>query len=69
MSLGDEINKALENVDQVTYGTRLGICKGSNTGIACPAYSSMTGTCKDCLCIMAIKAKLKSQACPRGKWR
>lgn len=62
MGLSDEINKALENVDEVTYKTRIAICN------SCPAYSGVK-TCNDCLCFIPVKAKLKSQACPRGQWK
>lgn len=62
MSLTDEIKNALENVDDVTYQTRILICK------SCPAFTSIK-TCSDCLCIIPVKAKLKSQSCPRGQWK
>jgi hypothetical protein len=62
MSISDQINSALENVSPVQYQTRLAICK------QCPALTALQ-TCKDCLCIIPIKAKLKSQSCPRNQWK
>lgn len=62
MSFKEEINKALENVSPMQYDTRIAIC---NT---CPSLSSIK-TCSDCKCFMPVKAKLKSQSCPKGKWK
>lgn len=62
MSLQDELSQALSNVDEITYRTRINICK------MCPALNTLN-VCKDCLCFMNVKAKLKSQSCPRNKWK
>ncbi len=62
MSLQNELNSALENVNEVQYQTRLSICA------VCPALSAIK-VCKDCLCVIPVKAKLKSQKCPRNLWR
>lgn len=62
MNLSDEIKNALENVDETTYRTRMTICKN------CPAFTVLK-TCADCFCVIPVKAKLKSQSCPRGQWR
>ncbi len=63
MGFIDEIKGALENVNDLQYDTRLYICK------TCPLYTSATGQCNSCGCIMVIKAKLASQSCPQGKWK
>ena len=62
MALQDELNKALENVTDLQYNTRITICR------SCPAYTIIK-TCSDCKCIIPVKAKLKSQSCPRGFWK
>lgn len=62
MSIQYEINSALENVSPLQYQTRLSICN------RCPKYSTLK-ICKLCLCIIPIKAKLKSQSCPQGLWK
>lgn len=49
---------------------RLTICR------ACPDYSAVTlpvlsvpvGTCRQCGCVLAIKARIASEACPLGRW-
>lgn len=65
MDLLNELNKSLENVDAVTYATRQAICHG------CPydLYDSVTDSCTSCDCFITIKAKLKSQECPKGFWK
>lgn len=34
----------------------------------CPSFIELTGQCKECGCIMALKAKLKQAVCPLNKW-
>jgi hypothetical protein len=36
--------------------------------IICPELTSLTKQCKQCLCIMPLKVKLKNAKCPLGKW-
>ena len=57
----DLFNKNLGRVETVIAEERLAICK------ACPQLLP-TGTCSECGCFMAIKAKLPNASCPLHKW-
>ncbi len=34
----------------------------------CPEFISLTKQCKQCGCVMVLKAKLKNAQCPLKKW-
>ena len=36
---------------------------------SCSAYLGITNQCRDCGCIVILKAKLNGAKCPRGKWK
>ncbi len=36
--------------------------------LKCEEYLSLTHQCKKCLCFLPLKARLKGQSCPLGKW-
>lgn len=42
--------------------TRLDICRG------CDSFISKTNQCRECGCIMSLKARLGHAVCPLGKW-
>lgn len=52
----------MENITKLTYQQRFDICK------KCPRFFAPTGQCKECGCFMRVKARIKSQNCPIGKW-
>lgn|GEM_PF-3852290 len=47
--------------DKVTYEDRLAICQ------ECESYQP-NGVCRECGCILAIKAKMRMETCPLAKW-
>lgn len=54
------------NVTAEVAKNRMSICK------LCPSYLEITKMCKECMCIMPLKTKLKAQyggKCPLGKWK
>lgn len=61
MSIQNQINEALDNVDEFQYRTRLNICN------RCPKLNKLR-ICTECICPVDIKNKLKSQKCPLGHW-
>jgi hypothetical protein len=58
----DIFNKNLQKVEGQMLEERLAICK------ECPSYIGATHQCKECGCIMNLKAKLPNAECPLGKW-
>jgi hypothetical protein len=52
-----------ERSDDETFRSRLDTC------LACDRIIQLTKQCKECGCIMPLKAKLKDAACPLGKWK
>lgn len=47
-------------VGRKVFKQRVEICR------SCPQYSR--AQCLECYCFIPIKAKLKTESCPRGKW-
>lgn len=64
--LAAKIAKAIINpdADQQLIDNRLNICKG------CPFLTKIVGIdqCEKCSCLISLKAKLKDEKCPEGKW-
>ena len=58
----DLLNSNTEYAEQAESEKRYDICK------SCPELINLTKQCKQCGCIMSLKTKLKSAACPLGKW-
>lgn len=56
------LSDVIQTVTDTQYRTRLSICEG------CPFLSSLK-ICKICICVIPVKAKLKSQSCPKGYWK
>jgi membrane protease subunit (stomatin/prohibitin family) len=56
-----EQEEAIIFVDDKTYKERLHTCH------QCPSFSQL-GVCKNCGCVMVVKAKLKMSSCPENKW-
>ena len=42
--------------------------KRFNICINCESFIKQTTMCKECLCIMKFKCKLKNAKCPLNKW-
>jgi hypothetical protein len=42
--------------------------KRFNICINCDRFIKSTTMCKECLCVMKVKCKLKTAECPLGKW-
>lgn len=49
-------------IDSELYKKRLQVCK------TCEHFIKISQQCKICMCIMPLKAKIKSSTCPKGKW-
>lgn len=47
---------------------RLAICTGPAGGDPCEHFRPSDARCALCTCFAAYKTKLRSQACPAGKW-
>jgi len=45
-----------------TYERRYDICK------KCPRFNKYLQQCKECYCIIPLKARLQNVKCPLGKW-
>ena len=58
----DMINPKIQNVSDDTFKKRLDICLG------CDRLFKATHQCKECGCVMNLKAKLPHAECPLGKW-
>jgi hypothetical protein len=58
----DLLNPSIKKVDKDTFDYRMSICK------KCPQLIQATKQCKECGCIMLLKAKLENASCPIGKW-
>ena len=58
----DLFNPYKKKVSDKVLAQRLGIC------VYCPKYRQKTQQCKECGCIMPLKAKLRDATCPLGKW-
>jgi hypothetical protein len=58
----DFLNKNIGRVEQDIAEDRMDVCR------SCEHFLKMTGQCKKCGCIMAIKSKLPNATCPIGKW-
>jgi hypothetical protein len=58
----DFLNKNIGRVEQDIAEDRMNVCR------SCEHFLKMTGQCKKCGCIMAIKSKLPNATCPIGKW-
>lgn len=70
VAVKNHVQDGAQKVTQEAFEARLKQCEGSETdGITkCEAYQD--GRCKDknCGCILAFKAQLRSEQCPRQKW-
>ena len=49
-------------VSQSMVDLRTKICRG------CEFFDPQFGQCKACSCIIALKAQLATEKCPKGKW-
>lgn len=49
-------------VDDEEYTNRMSICQN------CDSYIRLTHQCRECGCIMNLKARLSRSACPIKKW-
>jgi hypothetical protein len=49
-------------VESAVSEARLAICEG------CSSFATVTHRCKECGCVMPLKAKLPHAFCPLGKW-
>jgi len=58
----DMINPNVEHASEEEASARMAICEG------CPSLLRVTHQCKECGCFMKMKTKLKTAACPLGKW-
>jgi hypothetical protein len=58
----DLINPNIEKLNDEGVDARLSIC---NT---CNKFIHITKQCKECGCIMPLKAKISNAVCPIGKW-
>jgi hypothetical protein len=58
----DLFNPNKKRSEEELYTYRLDICD------TCPSLIQLTQQCKECGCIMPLKAKLKDATCPLGKW-
>lgn len=58
----DIFNKNIKKVETETFEERFAICQ------SCPKFIKTTNQCKECGCIMSLKAKLPHASCPLGKW-
>jgi hypothetical protein len=58
----DLFNKNIGRVETEIAETRLDICRG------CDRFIKSTSQCKECGCIMKLKAKLPNASCPLHKW-
>ena len=58
----DLLNPNKPRASEELYTHRLDICD------TCPSLIQLTQQCKECGCIMPLKAKLKDATCPLGKW-
>ena len=58
------------NVDDIEEARRMEICTGNEgKGIPkCQFYDSSQGRCTECGCFAALKTKIRSGGCPKGKW-
>ena len=50
------------HIDQDSISARLEICN------QCEKFISVTKQCRECGCIMPLKARLNTANCPLGKW-
>ena len=58
----DVLNPKKAHVEGDVYKSRMSICD------ACPELFKLTNQCKECLCVMTLKASLADAECPLGKW-
>jgi Family of unknown function (DUF6171) len=58
----DLLNKNIGRVEDSVAIERMDICK------SCEYFLKVTGQCKKCGCIMAMKTKLPNATCPLEKW-
>jgi hypothetical protein len=58
----DLFNKNIGRVETIVAEKRLSICE------TCPNFIKSTTQCKECGCIMKLKAKLPNASCPINKW-
>jgi hypothetical protein len=58
----DLFNKNIGRVETIVAEQRLAICQ------TCPNFIKSTTQCKECGCIMKLKAKLPNASCPINKW-
>jgi tRNA(Ile2) C34 agmatinyltransferase TiaS len=58
----DLLNKNIGRVEQDIAENRMDICR------SCEHFLKVTGQCKKCGCIMAMKTKLPNATCPVEKW-
>jgi len=59
------INAALSGFETVPpniKAARLQICE------KCPSYEPESGKCRECGCVMSIKASLSAEKCPLNEW-
>lgn len=55
-------------VNDEEKAARLKICTGDETSPACEFYVVNQKRCGKCGCFMELKARIKSQSCPLGRW-
>jgi hypothetical protein len=58
----DLLNKNIGRVEDSVAIERMDICR------SCEHFLKVTGQCKKCGCIMAMKTKLPNATCPVEKW-
>lgn len=61
----DELDNLTSNLVVVkeVYNERMNICK------SCDSYLKLSHQCRECGCIMNMKAKFRTSECPLGKWK
>ena len=52
----------IEKTEQEQYEKRMSICE------SCDRFFELTKQCKECKCVMPIKARIKQATCPLNKW-
>ena len=58
----DVLNPKTEWLSDEDTSARLDICR------SCEFFNNLTKQCKQCGCMMHLKAKMKESSCPVGKW-
>jgi hypothetical protein len=55
-------------VSDEALAARLVVCTGDENTPKCESYLKDSGRCATCGCYMRLKARIKAQQCPLGKW-